>query len=74
MLQLTGKEVVHSDILAWLLRPDANHGFSHQFLEQFLSRIAMSVPAAVENGQLDDEHDSLPTESVELFKCGTTGR
>ena len=47
-----GIEGVHSNFLAWLLDPTANHGFGDYYLKQFLRATAAqsdAVPAAVAN-------------------------
>ena len=49
-----GNESVHSNFLAWLLDPAANHGLGDYFLKQFLQATAAAaqsdaVPAAIAN-------------------------
>ena len=44
-LGMHGKEEFHSDFLAWLLNPRANHGLGDQFLRSFLARIG--APRAI---------------------------
>ena len=39
ILGLDGSESFHSDFLAWLLRPEENHGLGDYFLKEFLAEI-----------------------------------
>lgn len=40
VLKISRAEIRHSNVLAWLLDPDANHGYSHSFLSKLVSYLA----------------------------------
>lgn len=43
VLKVEGHEIRHSNVLAWLLSPNASHGLGDKFLKKILVELAMSV-------------------------------
>ena len=39
VLKVTNTEIRHSNILAWLLDPNENHGIGDSFLKEFITKI-----------------------------------
>lgn len=58
VLKAEKSELRHSNVLAWLLDPSANHGFGDKFLRRFISRFLL------ENNEIDV---SLSPANVELM-------
>jgi hypothetical protein len=63
VLRVERAEIRHSNVLAWLLNPNENHGLGDRFLRRFLSRLLM------EN---ESVQVSLSPASVELMEFGDT--
>ena len=42
VLRVSGMEIRHSNVLAWLLSPNESHGLGDIFLRRFLSRLLMN--------------------------------
>ena len=69
------KEITHSNILAWLLNPQENHGLGDTFLKAFLSealrdpRITDHHPSALEVSQADLKDAEIKREwkRIDLF-------
>lgn len=56
VLKVTDTEIRHSNMLAWLLDPTANHGLGGEILKRLINWFA-------------GEHISIPDEAVELLMC-----
>ena len=58
IMEVEQKEIKHSNILAWLLKPEENHGLGDTFLKAFLSEAlrgqrSTGRPSALEVSQAD---------------------
>ena len=61
VLRVERTEIRHSNVLAWLLTPDENHGLGATFLRRFLSRLLL---------ECDISGVSLTPAQVELMNLG----
>ena len=43
VLKITNMEIRHSNMLAWLLDPNGNHGMGDAFIKEFVARVAYNI-------------------------------
>ena len=59
ILKLARTEIRHSNMLAWLLDPNANHGLGYSFLYGVLCKLPNLLPPQSQDGMLDIDFLSL---------------
>lgn len=81
VLGVTRAEIRHSNVLAWLLSPDENHGFGALFLRRFLTRLLMSsdssafgfTPAQIELMDLSDVFVAREWRNIDVLAHSPSG-
>lgn len=75
VLRVERAEIRHSNVLAWLLNPNENHGLGDRFLRRFLSRLLMEnesvqvslTPARVELMEFADTEVLREWNRIDIF-------
>ena len=68
ILKLARTEIRHSNMLAWLLDPNANHGLSSSFLYGFLSKLPNLLPPQKQDDMEGVDFLSLLSSDLSSFR------
>lgn len=68
VLKLARTEIRHSNMLAWLLDPNGNHGLGASILYGFLSKLPNRLPAQASDNMSDIDFLSLLTSDISSFQ------